>query len=121
MGRGKIHIIPEQVDTVTLVLPRDVKLVGGELVGGAIEFDLEGPEIEDGASYQVVVIEEPLSRTIRLQKSEQDIGTFIERGDRRTARLIEENERLRAEVAKVDGDGDGKVGGSKPKKAKPGA
>lgn len=69
MPKGRIDVVPEIFPNVAAWLPRNVTVVSANPYGGAMRLEIEGDEIEDGAGYQLVVTEEPLRRTIELQKN----------------------------------------------------
>lgn len=69
MARGTIDITPEVADLALAYLPRGVTIAGQVPYGGAIRMEIQGTDLEDGATYQVVVTDEPLRRIIELKKS----------------------------------------------------
>jgi len=117
VAEGYIDVTAEAADVLPHVLPNGVTIVRREPFGGAVRLTVQGSEIEMGKGYQMVVVTEPMRRSFELKKSPHQEATDVASADPVAipsyGELLTENERLAAEVAKVDGDGDGRVGGSK--------
>ncbi|MDQ3222676.1 MAG: hypothetical protein M3Q75_04265 [Gemmatimonadota bacterium] len=109
MAKGKIDVTPEVFANIEAWLPRGVTVASAETHGGAKRLEIEGTQIGDGVQYQLVVTDHDHCRTIELKDgSYQPFNTPTPL------------EQAKAEVAKMDHDGDGKVGGSlKGRKVKP--
>lgn len=71
MAKGTIDFLPETFANAAAWLPRGVTIVSSAPYGGAVRAEIQGGEIEDGASYQLIVTEGPLRRVIELAKSPQ--------------------------------------------------
>jgi hypothetical protein len=69
VAKGTIDFLPETFANVEAWLPRSVTIVSSETYGGAVRAVIQGNGIDDGASYQMVVTEEPMRRVIELVKS----------------------------------------------------
>lgn len=69
MAEGTIDFQPEQFDCAEAWLPNGVLLGDSEQYGGVIRAAISGNVIEAGKGYQLVVVNEPLKRTIELKKN----------------------------------------------------
>jgi hypothetical protein len=70
VGEGTILVPTDQVPDVRALLPRGVSVVSSEPYGGAVRVTITGNQVDEGADYQFVVTDEPLSRTVELVKNE---------------------------------------------------
>ncbi len=111
MAKGQIDVIPEFYANIAAWLPRGVSVTGVEDYGGAKRLQIEGSQIAEGVQYQLVIIDHELCRVIELRDgSHQPFEVPA------SPAMVRQ---LRAEVAKMDHDRDGRVGGSvKGRKAK---
>lgn len=69
MAKGTIDLLPETFANVAAWLPRGVTVVSSEPYGGAIRAEIQGSGIEQDASYQLIVTEDPMRRVIELVKN----------------------------------------------------
>lgn len=69
MARGFVDFTPEMADHVEAYLPNGIVEVSRETYGGAVRIEIQGNQLEDAATYQVVVTDEPMLRCIELKKS----------------------------------------------------
>lgn len=71
MGIGVLRVAAELLGAIAPVLPSAVKIVGsGECDGGAVALRIAGEQIQDGASYKIIVHVTPLSSTFTLSTPE---------------------------------------------------
>lgn len=69
MAEGTIDFLPELVSLAAAYLPREVTVVSQEPYGGAIRMKISGDGIDDGATYQLIITDEPMRRVIELRKN----------------------------------------------------
>lgn len=69
MAKGTIDMLPELAALAEAYLPRSVTIISRETYGGAIRMEIQGSRIEEGASYQIVVTDEPTRRCIELKQT----------------------------------------------------
>lgn len=69
MGKATIDLVPEVAASALVYLPRGVTIVSQAPYGGAIRMEIQGNDIEDGKSYQLILTDEPLRRVSELQLS----------------------------------------------------
>lgn len=69
MPKGTIDAIPEIYSNVEAWLPRGVTIVSAEPYGGAMRLEVEGNAIEEGESYQLIITDDPMRRTIEMRKN----------------------------------------------------
>lgn len=69
MGKATIDLVPEVAASALVYLPRGVTIVNQSPYGGAIRMEIQGNDIEDGKSYQLILTDEPLRRVSELQLS----------------------------------------------------
>ena len=70
MPKGTIDLIPEIFQQVAAWMPRGVTVVSYAPYGGVMRMEIQGDDIEEDASYQMIVTDGPLTRTTELRKNE---------------------------------------------------
>ena len=112
----------ETYEAAKVLLPRGVSITGSGYYGGVLRLSITGKELTEGMGYQLVSTDGPLLRCIEL--FENQVPEDVSLAGRPQARKAPEKpnkptyDELAAEVAKMDPDGDGKVGGSAKKTPK---
>lgn len=61
------HLLtPEPYETVKVLLPRGINIVGQSQYGGAVRYVIAGKELAEGKGYSLVSTDGPLMRCIEL-------------------------------------------------------
>ena len=69
MAKGTIDFLPDTFANAIAWLPRSVTVVSSASYGGSVRAVIQGSDIDEGATYQIVVTEEPMRRVIDLVKN----------------------------------------------------
>ena len=69
MPRATVDFTPEMAALAPAFLPLGIVEVGRETYGGAVRIEIQGNDLEDGKTYQIILTDGPLMRCIELVKS----------------------------------------------------
>ena len=69
MASGTLDFTPEIEPLLEAILPLGVTIVSREPYGGAVRATIQGPEIDEGKTYQIVSTSEAWRRCYELKAS----------------------------------------------------